>query len=1308
MNVAQSPAEASARERLLAYLPRTLVERWARDARGAPIWHESIAGSLMHCDMSGFTAMSERLAGRGKEGAELMAGVLNRFFTRMLGLADSHGGLQMKFGGDAMLLLFSGEDHAGRAAACAIDMQRAMAEFKDVEAGGERHRLRMRAGIHSGRFLAASVGEADGLLHYLLVGDDVSYTTAVEAAAPLDATAISAPSAALLGERARLVQHEHLWRLRSITDVASPPARPSITPAPEATLRRYLMPPLAAADAHFAAEHRRVTAIFINLLGIAELIAGRGDAEAVRQADAYVKLVIAGLERHGGFLAASDASEHGDKLIVLFGAPASTGRDESGALRFVAGLQRDLGASGLDLRHKIGVSTGFVFAGEIGSPLRREYTAIGDSVNLAARLMAAAPEGVAYVSGPTIERAGEEFVVSALKPMSVKGKAAPVRAFRLEGVNAPAAPVAMPGARALLAREEEMARLLDSAAAVVRARRAAWAFVFGEPGIGKSAFIAAAQQRLVDDGWRVLFAHGLSHRAKDVFAAWQAPLHELFGINDGATDDAAWRSIDEGVARLAPEERPYAPLVAGLLSVPAEEGPLLQFLDARARRERLARVMRALLAGEAHAAPLMLCFDDAHLCDGPSLELLAEVIEGLDAPVFLCLSSRATLPPEMFVDREPALRLELRELPADAARSLAAATAALDGERLDALLARAGGNPLFVQELALTGARGSDMPETVNDVILARLDQLPGAERRVLRAAAVVGTEFAAHLVRPLLGALDGPGFARAIGGLEAGGFITSAGPDAHEFRHPLAQEVVYDTLPFGERRSMHGHVAREIERDAAEHLDQVAALLLHHFDRADNPPKTVVYAARSGDRASRAFANREAIEYYTRGLTALAGGGDVAESDRSVLLERIGHCLETQGRHTAATEALIESLERWRARRASRRRLLALDVAESARESVLCRRVAVSFERSSAYDEALRWLEQALASLPLRGGRTTAEIYAAKSVTLYRKGEYGDAIAWGRKALTAARRTGESDVIAYAENMIAQSYMAEGSLRLAVRHLREAVRLYDAASDAPGQAAAHNNLGSCYQLMGQLDDARKQYEIALDADQRVGDLVDIAIIHNNIGEILLIQGAIDEARSHLQRVIEAHGQHEELTAVAGLSYVNLSRCALVERRLDDAMRDVRHGLRLLRGVGARGLATEARMQLAETLLASGDVSGAQREAQRALKDAQSAGERLLEARGERIVGLVRAALGGIDSAAIHLATSAGLARRIGAGHEEARSLMALARLRIDAGGRPRAGGLRRATMIFERMNAAPDLAEARRLMARLEEGTAS
>jgi tetratricopeptide (TPR) repeat protein len=362
-----------------------------------------------------------------------------------------------------------------------------------------------------------------------------------------------------------------------------------------------------------------------------------------------------------------------------------------------------------------------------------------------------------------------------------------------------------------------------------------------------------------------------------------------------------------------------------------------------------------------------------------------------------------------------------------------------------------------------------------------------------------------------------------------------------------------------------------------------------------------------------------------------------------------------------------------------------------------------VSFERSSAYDEALKWLDDALAAMPPRAGRVAAEVFAAKSVTLYRKGVYPEAIAWGRRSLAAARRIGEPAVIAYAENMLGSSYQAEGSLREAVRHFSEAVRLYGEIGDASGEAAANNNLGSCLQDLGMLDDARRHYEVARKADERAGDFVDMAIVFNNIGEILLMQGDYAGAAASLERVLEAHREEEELTAVAGLSYVNLCRCAMATGDLEAADRHIHAGMRLLRAVGARGLLTEANLQLAELHVAQGDLKAARRVAERALDDAKRLGDRRMEARGERIAGIVCARGGQPRAAETRLQDSALLARRIGASYEEARALLELARPRVAASPPRARAHLRRAASIFERMGVAPELAEARRLLAAAE-----
>lgn len=1288
-----------------AHLPRTLIEHWARDPDGPSIWHEVLEGTLMHCDMSGFTAMSERLARRGREGAELMAGVLNRFFERMLGIAAGWGGLQVKFGGDAMLLLFDGAEHAARAATCALDMQRAMKEFRNVEAGGDVHRLRMRAGMHSGTFVGASVGDETGPLHYLLLGADVQCATAVEAAGALGRLAASDAARNATGNVATFVCWGDAWLLKSIGEVKRPPQRMDVSGAPADKLRRYLMRPFAALlaegrEPQFVPEHRRVTAVFIHVTGIAEMISRGETVRALHETNSYVRVALEKLERHGGHLGGSDASEHGDKLICLFGAPVSSERDEEGALRFALDVDGALAEAAPSLAHSVGISTGYVFAGEIGSTQRREYTVIGDSVNLAARLMAAAPQGQVYVSGPTVERCREQFILDRLRPMSVKGKTARVQAYRLRGA---VATERAPARHATLrAREEELAQI-NKVALQAATGSEQWIFVYGEPGIGKSALVAEAARRLAAEDWVVLSSFCQAHRSADVFAAWQSPLRSLFGIAPDDSVDSAREKIERELARAATDHAPFAALILGLFGWEVEEGPLVRFLDARVRRQRLVAMLRTLLAARARERPLLLLFEDVHLSDEPSLELLDEVLAAVEAPVLFVATSRSGLPPEALRSREPDAVIELHELDREDARDLAASIGALDPQQVEALLDRAGGNPLFVQELALMGATGDAMPESVTDVIVARIDRLQPEEKTVLRAAAVAGSSFRDEYVRALVsGRLDERQLASTLDLLDGRGFtVRDAGDGTHAFRHPLAQEVIYGALPFGERRALHRTLAQHVERTEGS---ADAGLLLYHYDRAGEAAKTVVYAALSGDRAARSFANREAVDYYTRGLTALDALKNASESDRSILLERIGQCLETQGRHGAATEALVDALTHWRALgRPRRARLLSFDVPEKAREAALCRRIAVSYERSSLYDEALRWLDQALDALPARAGGVTAQVYGSRSVTLYRKGEHRDAIEWGRRSLNVARRIGDPAVIAYAENMLGNPYMAEGALREAARHWSEAVRLYDRLGDEPGRAASNNNLGSCYQLLGLLDAARKHYEIALEADERVGDRVDMAIVHNNIGEILLIQGTYDEAEAHLRRVLVAHGADEELTAVAGLSYVNLCRCSMARGNLGEAERYLRQGMRLLRAVGARGLLTEAQLQLAELRLAAGDLPAAQRESQRALAGAQSAAERLLEARGERILGLVRAAAGAVDAGAIHIATSVGLAKKIGASHEEARSLLALARLRIDTGGRPRSAGLRRAVAIFSRMGAAQELAEAEWLLMRLQ-----
>ena len=1302
---------SSPQETLRAYLPATLVERWARQPQQSHLWGEWLTGSLMFCDISGFTAMSEVLTRLGKEGAELMAGVLNRFFETMLAIADGWGGTQMKFGGDAMLLLFSDEGHAQRAAAAGLDMQSAMAQFRRVMAGGDTYRLRMRIAIHSGRFFGASVGQPDGVLHYLLVGPDVNRTAEIEGAGEPGQVVVSAEAVALLGSACRLSPgNDGAWWVRRLEPPPRPARQASSLHPP--VLQRYLLPPLAGPlmegrHPGFSGEHRRVTAVFINLLGVSPLLETKGEAQALAQMDEYVRVLLRTLERYGGFLAGSDLAQEGDKLICLFGAPLSLEREEASALRTVIEFDQELARLGLDLRHRIGVSSGSVFAGEIGSSRRREYTVIGDSVNLAARLMAAAKPGEILVSKPTVERAASGFQVQRLRPLRLKGKAAPVPVFRLrvreerallpEEVQAQATP--------LFGREEELAALLGLAHQVKATGHGCWAWVWGEPGIGKSRLTSEVLARLRAEGWPEVVASCQMHTSRTTFAAWRSPLRNLIGIRSDDGQEAAWEKLRSAVEKAREDLAPFASLLGELVSLPVDEDPSVASLDAKERRRLLTSLVVELLDAAARQRPLFLLFEDAHWADAPSLELLAAVLARPESALLAIVTSRQQTPPSEMAGTAAVLALRLAELPPQAARSLVASVSELADEDVERIIGKAQGNPLFLQEIARIGVvRGESLPETVNDVILARLDRMPPEEKTLLRLASVIGQSFSLEGLNALLeGGLDADQVEGALAQLGALGFTREEAGESpsYAFSHVLTREVAYETLPYAQRRQLHGRVAHHIEQREAARLEGVCELLLHHYEMAADMAKIVRYAAMSGDRAAALFATEEAMIYYQRSLAALGNAGKRVAADRSLLLERLGECLETAGRNKEAAQTFVEALTEWRASR-HRPRLIRLPGGLRAREAALCRKVGVSRERGANYDEALRWLDEALAALPRRSGRVRAQICATKSLALFRKGLYEQAVHWGRMGLALSLRKRDLRDIAYARHILANSYMEMGNLKRALRHDRLSVQLYHELRDLPGQARANGNLGLTYQLLGVLDGALYHYEVSLKTNERVGNLVIAAMVHLNIAEVLLAMGRLEEAQAHLQEVVRAYQGGVDVPFSAGLAQLNLSRCHLAQGNLPAADDHLRRAFRLLRRVGAQGHVIEAALQRAELRLAQGRPQEALSECRRAMRVTRGLESRLLEARALRLLGRAEAALGREGRARDCLRASVALARRIGGDYEEGLSLLALARAILESPvtGVSATRTLRRAEAIFSRMGAEPDLEEARKLLA--------
>lgn len=722
-------------DRALPYVPRTLVEAVRRRGADSDGWVEALDGSLVVADISGFTPLSEGLARVGTEGAERLTAIINGYFERLLDIAAGLGGDNLKFGGDALLLAFQGDRHADRAVAAAVLMQASTHDFPAVRVGAAHQRLAMSIGVHTASFWFAAAGD-QGRMQHLLFGGEAARLAATEGLAQQGEVAVTAQTHQALTDASvedlgdRLV----VRRPSRVLHTPAPPPRLRVDEVP--ALLPYLPPPVAQAlqttddGVIQVGDHRRVAVLFLGIRGVNELADREGPRVAFSQVRSYLRTVLDLLERHHGYLAGNDIDPRGTKLICLFGAPVAAEDDAASALRFTVDLLDAWAARESALTHQIGVNVGSVFAGDAGSSHRRDYTIIGDHVNLAARLMGAAEPGSAMVAS-WVETGRSGRVLTHLDPITVKGKADPVPV----GVLRPGAtwsdePAAASGAP-VFGRDRELAQLSD-----LFDRCAAGAggavHVVGDAGVGKSLLVETALRDRLD--WSVCEGRCYAYTTSQPFSCWVPVLRGLLAVEDVHEPRRRLDEATRALARLVPERVDEIGLLAGILGLDEQEGTRWDSLDGEARRALLfSLITDVVTAGD---APTALIIEDAQWADTSSLALISHLARSLGgAPVLLVVTSRPT---ELDVLGDHPERIDLGPLTRPAVAALLQHLVGLRGHTLvDTVWDKTAGNPMFTTELAqLLASRVSgdggvldtdDLPDRVQGLLMSRIDLLERA-----------------------------------------------------------------------------------------------------------------------------------------------------------------------------------------------------------------------------------------------------------------------------------------------------------------------------------------------------------------------------------------------------------------------------------------------------------------------------------------------------------------------------------------------------------------------------------------------------
>ncbi len=1024
-------------------------------------------------------------------------------------------------------------------------------------------------------------------------------------------------------------------------------------------------------------ERRQVTVLFADLSGYTA-IAERMDPEAVKSLVDRALMRLGGeVERFGGTI----DKYIGDNVMAIFGAPVAHEDDAERAVRAGLGMQDAMGEvneglpAGVHFALRVGINTGEVLAGAVGSA----YTVVGDTVNVAARLQSAARPGSVTVGQRTMRATGAAVDYDRLEPLELKGKAAPVPAWEAVCLIAEHAAGRLVPAREspLVGRVEELAAVETLYERVIEEQTPHLITLVGEAGVGKSRLLRELEQRLEAHPTQPAFRTGRSLRygSGTVFWALGEVLRAEVGIVDSDTADEAWGKLSGYVREaadssdLAAGDR-QAALIGRLLGVDSPPELTPDEDDPERLREAFFSALRSGVEAIARRRPMVIAFEDIHWADDGMLEAIEHLAQWVRAPLMLlCLARDELLDrrPNWGGDHGSATRLLLAPLNSSQTHELVAALVPEGHDVLPAVVERSGGNPLFAEEMARRiaedGGQGTQLPDTVQGVLAARLDSLEPFERRLVQQAAVVGRTFWQASLVPLAEA-EGRDLDSALDTLQAKDILAPAserrlaGERELAFKHVLIRDVAYSMLPKSVRSRKHFEVGAFIEARAGDRTDEVVPLLAEHYGRAAALGKegdvsaeelsamrdrAVRFLEEAGDVAARLYSNREAAEHYRHARQVAqvgddpAGGGPGPATDQVLVRvgEKLGDVSLRLGRVDEAIAVWGECLEWHRGQE------------DLERVADLHRRIGAGLSHKGERKAAIEHYQKGINLLKDGPPRIELVRLYEEAAWLYlHTGDNMLAIYASEKALRLAERLGETRAASRAHGIFGRVFGRIGDTEKARQNLERAVELAR-GSDHGETILALSALGRHLEISeADVSGAREAYEEALALAEEVGMLPAQVELHAWLAQ-LAVYGA-DWPR--VESSTEASAELAEREGLVGkLSLPNALRGLLRwrEGRIDEAIVLFHRAHAQAEQVGWSELAFQALFGLATALRDQGDLDGATAALDRAIEVCERAGliAQSIQAMGARsvILALARRPQAALEAAELTAQMSARL-----------------------------------------------------------------
>lgn len=1166
---------------LASYVPPSIARAiYLNPAKPSGPRIESFEAAVLFADISGFTALTEVLASKGPAGAEEITGLLNEYFGQMIRLVEADAGEVVQFSGDGLLVVFRAQDEplsvaTRRAFEVAHRMQIVSSfHFDERVVSGGQISLTVRIGIGAGGVTAMTVGGLADHWEYVVLGSAVQQAAAAELSAQVGEVVLS-PAAVEI-----IARESPPPRPVAVLDWSQAPNEEAARASLGAYIPQAITYRLSVGQSAWLAELRRMSILFANIEGLDD-----HSGEVADQLHTFVRTAQEIINYYEGLINKISVDDKGTVLLALFGAPPHSHEDDpERATRCALDLQDAAARQGLELAS--GLTTGRVFAGPVGGPTRREYTVIGDKVNLASRLMSAVLEdgqvgqdaGRVLCDDDTFRAVGIHLLFDKPRPIPVKGKTGLVPVYSPLSDTSLLPPLEVHESQ-LIGREAELgvfAQLLDQ----VKEGQNRLLLLEGEAGIGKSRLVQEVIAILGQQGMPVLVGEGQSLEQQTPYRAWRDIFISYFGLDDFPAEALADKEarVKQRLAELEPAVAERAPLLNDVLGLALPESHLTRLMDADLRHQSLTALLITLLRRWSQAGPLALVFEDAHWLDSLSWELVLAVTQGLaDQPLLMIIVMRplddesrrhrlaARIPEDLPGVKVMSLSsLQPQEVVALAAGRLGLAATDLPPEVAKLIEERSDGNPFFAEELIyalrdsgvirvlgpgrceIVGARSVAavvLPETLQGVIVSRIDRLKPDTQLALKVAAVIGRTFSYRTLHDVLVTHTPISEKHLKANLEELVQLDLTPLEAnipeliYFFKHIITREVAYDLLLFAQRRDLHRTVAAWYERTFGDGpgLAPYYHLLVYHWRQADEQEKVRHYCQLAGQQAAARFANEEALAYLDEAL-ALSEGEPAVRSELYSLREKIYDLLgerEKQGDDLAEMTMLAETLDNNDVRTQVFIRLAAYNEALSnypaaiaAAQSAL--HLAQQTEDKNAEVKSLNqwgtalWMQgdllkareqfkRALSVLPPGDGQ---DFQHARATTLHnlgnidhQLGDYPAALQSYEAALALRQAIGDSRGESGTLNNLGTVYRDQGDYSNALKHLDKALAINRKIGYLSGEAQCLHNLGAIYWDLGEYDTARTYYEQALASERTLGNRWGEAVNLTELGLIYHLTG---------------------------------------------------------------------------------------------------------------------------------------------------------------------------------------------------------